>query len=257
MAADNRESFVEPLVRKLSGLATPTAALIAARREIEDISSSDYRKALRRCFSRQEVCQILRTAKKRVWPNLNQVPVRLVSLDEFVRRWSVFGVELKFARLSWQNGSSLLGFYVPKTEGLRSPLIFVNTAHHPALVGLALDHEMGHHLTSSMFAVAKEMTHRLAAIGFKEHLADPVELAADTLVSFGILPAPLTRRLYEKTGSTLALSDEGFAKTVEYIANRYSVRIELIHGVRNKFQALAALLHYMKLRHAVMDEYSV
>lgn len=257
MAADNRESFLELLVHNLSSSATPTPALIAARREIEDISSSDYRKALRQCLSHQEVRQILRTAKKRVWPNLNQEPVRLVSLDEFARRWSLFDVELKFARLSWQNGSSLLGFYVPKTEGLRSPLIFVNTAHHPALVGLALDHEMGHHLTSSMFAVAEEMAHPLSPIGFKEHLGDPVELAADTLVSFGILPAPLTRRLFANAGSALALSDEGFAKTVEYIANRYRVRIELIHGVRKQLQALAALVHYMKLRHAVMDEYSM
>src|SRR5438874_13580403 len=106
MAVDDRESFLELLVRTLSGSARPTAALIAARRAIEDISSSDYRKALRQCLSRQEVCQILRTAKKRVWPNLNQEPVRLVSLDEFARRWSLFGVELKFARLSWQKSSS-------------------------------------------------------------------------------------------------------------------------------------------------------
>lgn len=175
MAADNCESFLELLVRKLSGPATPAAALIAARREIENISSTDYRKALRRCLSHQEVRQILRTAKKRVWPNLNQEPVRLVSLDEFARRWSLFGVEVKFARLSRQNGSSLLGFYVAKSEGLRSPLIFVNTEYHPALVGLTLDHEMGHHVTSSMFTVAEEMTHPLSPIGFKEHWGDPLD----------------------------------------------------------------------------------
>jgi hypothetical protein len=180
-----------------------------------------------------------------------------VSLDEFARRWSLCGVELKFARLSWQKSSSLLGFYVAKTEGLRSPLIFVNTAHHPALVGLTLDHEMGHHLTASMFAVAEEMTRPLSPIGFKEHLADPVELAADTLVSFGIFPAPLTRRLFANTASAGALPDEGFAETIEYIANQYSVRIELIQGARKKFQALAALVHHMKLRHALMDEYSL
>jgi hypothetical protein len=134
---------------------------------------------------------------------------------------------------------------------------FENTAHNRVLVGLAPDHKMGHHVTSSMFGAAKEMTHPLSPIGFKEHLRDPVELAADALASFAIFAAPLMRGLFVNASSALALSDEGFAKTVEYIANRYSVRIELIPGVRNKFQGLAALVHYMELCHGLMDEYNI
>jgi hypothetical protein len=263
MTAHKRASVLERIAGQISGSAKPkvgseTAAL-TANGEIKDIASGDYRRALRRCLSKREVREIVGKARTRVWPNLNQEPVRLVSLDEFVRRWSVFGVDFKFASLSWKKGLSLLGFYLTKTDSQHGrPLIFVNTAHHPALVGLALDHEMGHHLTSRIFATAEDTTHLLALTGFKEHLADPVELAADTLVSFGIFPAPIARTLFDRTrggGTDKGLPDEVFAKVLGYIANRYSFRFELIGTADKKFQTLVALVHYTKLRRALLDEY--
>jgi hypothetical protein len=263
MTANKRESVLERLVREISGsakakTASATAAL-TANREIKGLASGDYRRALRLCLSQGEVRRIVGQAKTRVWPNLNQAPVRLVSLDEFVRRWSVLGVDFKFASLSWKKGLSLLGFYLTKTDGSRvRPLIFVNTAHHPALVGLALDHEMGHHLTSRIFASAEETTHLLSLTGFEEHLTDPVELAADTLVSFGIFPAPIARTLFDCAkagGAGKGLPDETFAKVLEYVANRYSFRFELIGRADQKLQALAAVVHYTKLRRALLDEY--
>lgn len=219
----------------------------------------DDRKALRRCLSRRELWKIVSLAKARVWPDLNQEPVRLVSLDEFVCRWTAFGVDFKFASLPWKKGLSLLGFYLTKTDGLRErPLIFVNTAHHPALVGLALDHEMGHHLTARVFASAEETTHLLSLTAFKEHLADRVELAADTLVSFGIFPAHIARNLFSTAkGSAAGKGDRVVANVLEYVGSRYGVRFRLIHGVEKKWQALAALVHYTKLRRALLDEYYI
>ena len=261
MTANKHEPVRERRVREASGAKTrggsETAAL-TANPEIKGLANSDYRRALRRCLSQREVREIVGKAKTRVWPNLNLEPVRLVSLDEFVRRWSGLGVDFKFARLSWQKGRSLLGFYLAQTDGLRRPLIFANTAHHPALVGLALDHEMGHHLTSHIFASAEGRTHLLSLTGFKEHLADPVELAADTLVSFAIFPAPIARTLFDRTRGDAAgkgLPDKAFARVLEYIANRYSFRFDLIGTADKNLQALAALVHYTKLRRALLDEY--
>jgi hypothetical protein len=37
--------------------------------------------------------------------------------------------------------------------------------------------------------------------------------------------------------------------------DRYGFRFELIQGVGQKFQALAALVHYTKLRRALLNEY--
>ncbi len=266
MAAKKSKPGVERLVLKLSGPArgkarSATPGLRAAELEIRGIASRDYRQALRRCLSQSQVHQIVSIAKTRVWPRLNQEPVRLVSLDEFVRRWSTFGIDFKFASLASKTGLSLLGFYLTNADGLRErPLIFANTAHHPALVGIALDHEMGHHLTAQIFGSAEETTHLLSLTAFADHLTDPLELSADTLVSFGVFPAPVARALFQNAkgaGAGIGLPDAIFDKVLKYITERYDVRLELIHRAHEKFQALAALIHYTKLRRALLAEYDV
>jgi hypothetical protein len=225
--------------------------------EAAAIAARDYGRALRRCLSRWEVREIVAEGKTRVWPGLNHQPVTLVSPNEFVRRWSAFGVDFKFANLSWKHGLSLLGFYVKRMDRVRArPLIFVNTAHHPAVVGVALDHEMGHHLTTQIFTGTAQ-AHRLSETGFKEHLAEPAELAADILVSIGIFPEPIARTLFNgaASGAQKVLSNPVFTKVVEYAAHRYGFRFEHITGAAKKSQALAALVHYTKLRRALLDEY--
>jgi hypothetical protein len=208
------------------------------------------------------VQEIAEEGKTRVWPGLNRDPVTLVSPKEFVRRWSGFGVDFKFASLPWKGGLSLLGFYVNKVDQVRTrPLIFVNTSHHPAVVGLALDHEMGHHLTSQIFGADKE-THLLSQTGFEEHLAEPAELAADTLVSLATCPAPIARTLFgganrdSACGESRELSAAAFAQLLEYISNSYGWRLDHIRGVTKRLHAVAALVHYAKLRRALLDEYN-
>src|SRR5262245_21767236 len=93
------------------GAAAGSARLKA---EIAEIAGRDYGKSLRRCLSRWEVREISEEGKTRVWPGLNQQPVTLVSPHEFVRRWSSFGVDFKFASLPQKGGLSLLGFYVER-----------------------------------------------------------------------------------------------------------------------------------------------
>jgi len=249
-----------------------TGGLVELKREVAGIVRRDYGQALRQCLSRWEVREIAKEGKTRVWPRLNREQNTLVSPKEFVRQWSAFGVDFKFASLPWKEGLSLLGFYVGKIDRVRMrPLIFVNTAHHPAVVGVALDHEMGHHLTSKIFA-SDERAHLLSQTGLEEHLAEPAELAADTLVSLGIFPAPIARTLLDGAGRPSASnqsvepSDPAMAKLLEYtqtdpitfqnIANHYHFRFDQIRGVKERFQALAAFVHYTKLRRALLDEYN-
>ncbi|MBV8054014.1 MAG: hypothetical protein JOZ29_07180 [Deltaproteobacteria bacterium] len=264
--ANRSSTGFEGLVREFSNVARvtrrdKTAGLAALKSEIAGIIREDYRRALRQCLSRWEVREIVDEGKTRVWPGLNQEPVRLVSPHEFVRRWSSFGVDFKFASLPWKEGLSLLGFYVKKIDQVRMrPLIFVNTAHHPAVVGVALDHEMGHHLTSQIFA-ASARVHLLSQTGFEEHLTEPAELAADILVSLGIFPAPIARKLFSGANRIAAhseadeLSGLEFSKLLEYVANRYGFGFDHMRGVNTKLQTLAGLVHYAKLRRALLDEY--
>jgi len=52
----------------------------------------------------------------------------------------------------------------------------------------------------------------------------------------------------------IGLPDVIFAKVITYITDCYGVHFELMLGAE-KFQALAALVHYTKLRRALLDEY--
>jgi len=253
----------EGYVRELSNVGRAARGDKAAgfahlKAETAGIIRQNYGEALRHCLSRWEVREIAKEGKTRVWPGLNQDPVTLVSPHEFVRRWSSLGVDFKFASLPRKEGLSLLGFYLDKIDRVRMrPLIFVNTAHHPAVVGLALDHEMGHHLTSQVFADS-ERPHLLSQTGFDEHLAAPAELAADTLVSLGMFPAPIARKLFGSSNRMVRsneLSDLEVARLLEYLASRYGFRLGDIRGVKKRYQALAGLIHYTKLRRALLDEY--
>lgn len=258
----------EGLVRELSGIVKAkggegrAAGVPQVKAGLAEVMRKDYRQPLHRCLSRWEVRQIAKEGKMHVWPGLNKEPVKLVSASEFARRWSSFGVDFKFASLPRQEGLSLLGFYVNKIDRvLKRPLIFVNTAHHPAVVGVALDHEMGHHLTSQIFD-AGEKPHLLSPVGFEEHLVEPTELAADVLVSLGMLPAPVAQKLFgsesgrSASGQSDELSPSALAKLLEYIASRYGFRPDQISGDTKRFQTLAGLVHYAKLRRALLDEYN-
>ncbi len=266
MGANQRGTVFDGAARTVSGTAGRVRGNEAARSttlkaEVRDIANQNYGEALRKCLSRAEVREIADEGKTRVWPGLNRQPVTLVTLDEFVRRWSAFGVDFKFASLPWKQGLSLLGFYVKRmNRAPKRPLIFVNTAHHRALVGAALDHEMGHHLTTQIFGCGEEHTHLLSPTAFKEHLAEPAELAADVLVSLGIFPAPIAQAFFDPANDGAAANARGlsvsvFAKVLEYIAESYDLRVEQIRQSERKSQALAALVHYTKLRRALLDEY--
>ncbi len=264
--AHGRSSGFEGLVDGLSSVAKGTrqdkvASPANLKSEITGIIQRDYGQALRQCLSRWEVKQIANEGKARVWPGLNRQPVTLVSPNEFVRRWSGSGVDFKFASLPSKEGLSLLGFYVNKVDQVRTrPLIFVNTAHHPAVVGLALDHEMGHHLTSQIFGAGEE-THLLSQTAYEEHLTEPSELAADTLVSLATCPAPIARTVFgsgsraSRADGSNELSEAAFARLLEH-ASKMGLRLDCIRGVNRRLQALAALVHYAKLRRALLDEYN-
>jgi hypothetical protein len=241
--------------KRIRGLTVGGAA------EIRRIAARDYNEDLRRCLSRQEVRRVLAEGRKTVWPALNRQPVKLVSPQEFARRWSALGVEIKFARLPAKRDLSLLGFYTKEISGVRRrPLICVNTAHHPAIVGAALDHEMGHHVTARMFTPSRSVARFLSRSGYEEHLTDKSELAADILVSVGIYPARVARRLLSSAADGRGrpeLAYRDFVGVLEYIATQYGLSFDLELPGEKKFQALAALLHYTKLRRAVLEEYGI
>ena len=263
-----KRPIVEALLSEILAAAEAAPAIGPIRpeetaAEIRSLNGLDYAQALRRCLGRQEVGEVVKIARRKVWPQLNQQPVELISPQEFARRWSGLGVDFRTADWTWPEGLALVGVYLKKTKGvLKRPVICINTAHHPAMVGAAFDHEMGHHLTSQIFDSRDEPAHFLTYTGYAAHLDAPAELAADLLVSLGGFPQELARKLFEphEAGSPAKGREagaSGFEKAVKYVASRYGLNFKAEFSIEKKLQCLAALVHYIKLRQALLDEYDI
>jgi len=236
----------------------------SASEEVRFLEQHDYARPLRRAFARAEVREILAEAKSTVWPHLNDESVRLVSPAEFTKRWAGLGVQFKLAKLRGADGLALLGFYVRQMGKSRLPLICVNTAHHPAAVGAAFSHEMGHHLTGMLFDSHKEHTQMLTYTAYGEHLNDPEELAADILVSLGVFPEAIARRIFMRPAKSIpskpgarALPDSVSARVLRYFEGQYGLSFREHFPTTKKLQYLAAVIHFAKLRHALLAEYDI
>jgi hypothetical protein len=239
----------------------------AAKNALEEICSLEqhgYGASLRRALGRCEVRQIIAEAKRIVWPHLNEESVRLVSPNEFTRFWSGLGVQFRLANLRGADGLAILGFYVRKLGGSRLPLICVNTAHHPAAIGAAFSHEMGHHLTGRLFDSRKEHAQLLTYTAYGEHLDDPEELAADILVSLGVFPEAIARKILvpldKKRVSKYPVEElpvSSSAPVLKYFERRYGLSFGEPLASTKKLQYLAGLVHFAKLRRALLTEYDI
>ncbi len=232
--------------------------------EIKRLWEQDYGDALRSHLSRAEIREIVREAKRTAWPHLNDSAVRLGSMEEFAERASALGADFRIAKMPWPSGLALFGFYLGKDSGLeKRPLICLNGAHHPAAVATAFLHEVGHHVTAELFSTRNEMIQLSRQTGYGAHLDDPRELAADVLVSLGLYPRKLASQLFGSTRDRQTpkaaediKSPPPAAKAVLGTARRYGLDFQRL-PVQKKLQYQAGLIHFTRLREALLDEYGL
>jgi hypothetical protein len=260
-------SFFNALATEVMKASKGSQAAIASRSasaEIRSLERYDYARPLRRSLGRSEVREIIAEARSNVWPRLNDESVRLVSPTEFTRLWAGLGVQFQLAKLSGAEGVALLGFYVREMGGSRLPLICVNTAHHPAAIGAAFSHEMGHHLIGQLFDSRKGHAQLLTYTAYGEHLNDPEELAADVLVSLGVFPEATARRIFlqpykgsQSKSATAELPDSVSTTVLKYFKGRFGLSFGAHLPSAKKLQYLAAVVHFAKLRRALLTEYDI
>ena len=166
------------------------------------------------------------------------------------------------AKLEGPEGLEVLGFYAAKMGPGRRPLICVNTAHHPAAVGAAFVHEMGHHLTARLFDSSDEVAHMMASTMYEQHLDDPSELAADILVSLGVMPSRLAHSLFcdvldlRREGNSQQSKSSRLDNVITHFETNYRLKFATLSADRGEHY-LAASLHYAKLRRALLVEYDI
>jgi len=123
---------------------------------------------------------------------------------------------------------------------------------------------MGHHLIGRLFDSGKTHAQFLAYTAYAEHLEDPEELAADILVSVGVFPEEVARKIFlppskgrlEK-GSIKELPNSVSAAVLNYFEVRYGLSFSEPLASSKKLQYLAAVIHFAKLRRALLTEYDI
>ena len=235
-----------------------------ASAEIRSLEQHDYGRPLRRSLGRSEVREIIDEARSAVWPRLNYEPARLVSPAKFTQHWSGLGVQFQLAKLNGEDGVALLGFYVREMGRSRLPLICVNTAHHPAAIGAAFCHEMGHHLVGRLFDSHQHHAQMLTLTAYGEHLSDPEELAADVLVCIGMYPEDSARKIFlpprkgkHSKSASAELPDSVATTVLEFMKSRFGLDFGPQMTSTKKLQYLAAVIHFAKLRRALLTEYDI
>ncbi|HWN56551.1 MAG TPA: hypothetical protein VNO74_00550 [Methylomirabilota bacterium] len=266
MAGKNRISRIDGLAGEVlvhAGQASRKRlpAFATAREEITRLEHREYGRSLRDCFARAEVREIVREARAKAWPHLNRDAVRLGSMREFADRAYSLGADFQIAKMSWPSGLALFGFYLKLGPGSQKrPIICVNAAHHRAVVGTAFAHEVGHHVTASLFGMRAQSPLPSLYTGYESHLDDPLELAADIAVSLGMYPRKTALKLFPESESETVETNGQRAKSstpaaaLEYVRREYGLDLASL-PTQKRIQYRAALTHFTKLREALLHEY--
>ncbi|HUY27044.1 MAG TPA: hypothetical protein VMV27_06450 [Candidatus Binataceae bacterium] len=246
--------------RAIKAWQTPT-------KDIERLARRDYVRALRRQLSYGEILRVLDNAQ-RVWPNLNKVQFNIATRRQFERRahelTADLDVHLQASPYEGPEGMALRGFYVERRRRmLKRPIIYVNTAHQPGAVSSTFCHELGHHLTSKLFGAHREGVHFFFDADYAEHLSDPIELAADVLVSLAGYPEDRARELFSVpwdwglVARTGRLSPEVFGKVRKHAEAHLGIDFGADWPAHQRLNYLAGMIHYAKLRWALLAEYDL
>lgn len=215
--------------------------------------SRDYRVALRSTLSRAEVREIISLGKRKAWPRLNEVADGIGSMSEYSERASNLGADFRFIKMPWESGLEVLGFYLGSdTVTIKRPLICLNRAHHPVVVATAFAHEVGHHVTADLFSVPSESVRLARLAGIEAHLSEPRELAADVLVSLRSLPHDVAEKWFDAVSTRKIDSIATILRRVR----RIGLHLESL-PVRRRHQYQALLIHFVKLRQALLQEYDI
>jgi hypothetical protein len=235
------------------------AAWRAPANDLRRLLRRDYVRGLRRGLGLNEVKALL-AAFEEIFPKFNSRSLGMMASKDFKRITERIGVHLKAAPYVEHDGMALRGFYVTGTPGyLKRPLIFVNTAHHQLAAETTFIHELGHHVAAQHLNLAPGQVHYFFDAEYSRHLSDRAELAADVMVSFAGYPEGVARRIFSTPW------DWGFvaraANLTEAEVRRHlkkSYRFDLVRIPEDRrLHYLTGMIHYAKLRWALLTEYGV
>jgi hypothetical protein len=233
------------------------------RQELQKLARLDYVRIMRRTLGYRDLRAIIREARK-IWPQLNREQLRAATPNQLAAISSDLRIHLQATPYRGPEGMAIRGFYVDKgRQVLKHPLIYLNTAHHPGAVSATFMHEMGHHVTAKVTHQAGDGVHYFFNAAHHTHLGEPQELAADVVVSLAAYPEPLARRLFAQpwdwglVGRAGMLPDQAFARIREHVRQSCGIDFKASLPLGQSFNYLTGMIHYAKLRWALLAEYEL
>ncbi len=254
MVGRKLEDLVRSLIGSSAGGDVRVDSTVAFFRSAAAI---DYAGALLKQFDRQQLHQVFRELQ-RALPGLNRHVFGTTNLRHLALEAESLGAELSTNRFEGKEGRALRGFYVDRGRRNR-PLICVNTANHPVAVAAAFWHEVGHHLTRRLLDHHDHRPNLPFSTNYQDHLDSPEELLADVVLVLGGYPHSAAKRLFGQAGenSHRLDADSLLLKARPYVRSAAGFDFESRFSVRENLHYLAGIIHVIKLRAALFDEYGI
>jgi hypothetical protein len=260
---------VEQVVsRILSETQDKTAEKIAAWKKPTDdlrrLVRHDYVRSLRKNLPYHEL-KALVAGFSELLPGFNREVVGMYSTNGLAEWANALNLHFNAAPNEGDEGLALRGFYVNRTEGtLKRPLIYVNTAHHPLAVSSTFLHEVGHHMSSELLGQHEDTpVHFFIDADYASHLEEPAELAADVMVSIAPYPEPIARKLFATSwewglvAQAKDLTEAALDQVRKHLKKAYGFDLTQQIPAPQMLHYLSGMIHYAKLRWALLAEYDI
>lgn len=251
------------LLRELTSSATERLTRRDPRLLLSKVLRQDYVKNLQNGLTYKEILTLVKHFSA-IFPGFNARSVRLMSLMKCNELGARLGFNFKSEPYNHAEGRALRGFYVRNRGPLKRPLLFVNSAHPPGVVGTSFIHELAHHVTATSFPLINKRGRQLFDADFLRQLEEPGELAADVMVSLAGYPKNLARKIFTERSDVGFVADvkslpkPAFAKVRRHLSSMYNFKLSLSPSSQmESLEYSVGAIHYAKLRWAILTEYDL
>lgn len=222
------------------------------------VARLDYSAALKKHFDRQQLKQMLKELRKTL-PTLNLEIYRIIDIHRLSRIAGEMGVVLQAHAFTGADGAGFRGFYVNQGHILKRPLIWVNSAAHPAAAAAAFWHEIGHHLMNTMWGTRQDSIGFSFGANYSDDIADPKEIAADMVRVLGGYPRPIAERLFGRSDM------ETLSRDADLLVSGARPHVKAVMGLDFRSYSspmanlyyLGGMIHTAKFRMTLLAEYGI
>jgi hypothetical protein len=257
MVADILSEACEKAAGKMAAWKKPTD-------DLRRLVRHDYVRSLRKNLPYHDLKAVV-AGFSELLPGFNRKVVGIMATQQLAK-WAVaLNLHFNATPNEGDEGLALRGFYVNRKDGiLKRPLIYVNTAYHPLAVSATFCHEIGHHLSSEILGVEEHVpVHFFIDADYTSHLKDSAELAADVMVSIAGYPEPIARKIFATAwewglvAKAKNLTDAALAEVQRHLKKVYDFDLLKQIPERQVTHHLSGMIHFAKLRWALLAEYDI